>query len=107
MSARAKSPASWPNAKTAVMGPAQLAGVMSIVARESAASMGATPEMLEANIEACLMRAGGPTGPGAGWYEQANKECASVGKDAGIPRFTKRLHHARLHRPCLIIDRRT
>ncbi len=30
----------WPNAKTAVMGPAQLAGVMSIVARESAASMG-------------------------------------------------------------------
>ena len=30
----------WPNAKTAVMGPAQLAGVMSIVAKESAASMG-------------------------------------------------------------------
>jgi len=30
----------WPNARTAVMGPAQLAGVMSIVARESAASMG-------------------------------------------------------------------
>ncbi len=30
----------WPNAKSAVMGPAQLAGVMSIVARESAASMG-------------------------------------------------------------------
>ena len=30
----------WPNAKSAVMGPTQLAGVMSIVARESAASMG-------------------------------------------------------------------
>ncbi|MDO8363825.1 MAG: carboxyl transferase domain-containing protein [Actinomycetota bacterium] len=30
----------WPNAKSAVMGPAQLAGVMSIVSRESAASMG-------------------------------------------------------------------
>ena len=30
----------WPNAKTAVMGPAQLAGVLSIVARQSAASMG-------------------------------------------------------------------
>ncbi len=30
----------WPNAKSAVMGPAQLAGVMSIVARESATSMG-------------------------------------------------------------------
>ena len=30
----------WPNAKTAVMGPQQLAGVMSIVARQSAASQG-------------------------------------------------------------------
>jgi acetyl-CoA carboxylase carboxyltransferase component len=30
----------WPNAKIAVMGPQQLAGVMSIVARESAASQG-------------------------------------------------------------------
>jgi acetyl-CoA carboxylase carboxyltransferase component len=30
----------WPNAKTAVMGPQQLAGVMSIVSRQSAASMG-------------------------------------------------------------------
>ncbi len=30
----------WPNAKTAVMGPQQLAGVMSIVAKQSAASMG-------------------------------------------------------------------
>jgi acyl-CoA carboxylase subunit beta len=30
----------WPNAKTAVMGPQQLAGVMSIVARQSATSMG-------------------------------------------------------------------
>ena len=31
---------SWPNAKTAVMGPQQLAGVMSIVARQSATSLG-------------------------------------------------------------------
>jgi acetyl-CoA carboxylase carboxyltransferase component len=30
----------WPNAKTAIMGPEQLAGVMSIVARQSAASAG-------------------------------------------------------------------
>jgi acetyl-CoA carboxylase carboxyltransferase component len=30
----------WPHAKTAVMGPQQLAGVLSIVARQSAASMG-------------------------------------------------------------------
>ena len=30
----------WPNAKSAVMGPAQLAGVMSIVSRQSAESMG-------------------------------------------------------------------
>jgi acetyl-CoA carboxylase carboxyltransferase component len=30
----------WPTAKTAVMGPQQLAGVMSIVARQSAASLG-------------------------------------------------------------------
>jgi acyl-CoA carboxylase subunit beta len=30
----------WPNAKTAVMGPQQLAGVLSIVARQSATSMG-------------------------------------------------------------------
>ncbi len=30
----------WPNAKTAVMGPQQLAGVMSIVARQSAESLG-------------------------------------------------------------------
>jgi acetyl-CoA carboxylase carboxyltransferase component len=30
----------WPNAKTAVMGPQQLAGVLSIVARQSAASLG-------------------------------------------------------------------
>ena len=30
----------WPNARTAVMGPQQLAGVMSIVAKQSAASMG-------------------------------------------------------------------
>ena len=30
----------WPNAKSAVMGPAQLAGVMSIVSRQSAESLG-------------------------------------------------------------------
>ena len=30
----------WPNAKSAVMGPQQLAGVLSIVARQSAESMG-------------------------------------------------------------------
>ena len=30
----------WPNARSAVMGPQQLAGVLSIVARQSAASMG-------------------------------------------------------------------
>jgi acetyl-CoA carboxylase carboxyltransferase component len=30
----------WPNAKSAVMGPQQLAGVLSIVARQSAASAG-------------------------------------------------------------------
>jgi acyl-CoA carboxylase subunit beta len=30
----------WPNARTAVMGPQQLAGVLSIVAKQSAASMG-------------------------------------------------------------------
>jgi acetyl-CoA carboxylase carboxyltransferase component len=30
----------WPNAKTAIMGPEQLAGVMSIVARQSAANAG-------------------------------------------------------------------
>jgi acyl-CoA carboxylase subunit beta len=31
---------SWPSAKSAVMGPAQLAGVLSIVARQSAAARG-------------------------------------------------------------------
>jgi acetyl-CoA carboxylase carboxyltransferase component len=30
----------WPNARSAVMGPAQLAGVLSIVGRQSAASKG-------------------------------------------------------------------
>jgi acetyl-CoA carboxylase carboxyltransferase component len=43
MSGRAFQPRfvfSWPTAKTAVMGPAQLAGVLSIVAREAAASAG-------------------------------------------------------------------
>ncbi len=51
---------SWPGAKSAVMGPAQLAGVLSIVARESAASRGlpydeeqdkAMRELVEAQIE--------------------------------------------------------
>jgi acetyl-CoA carboxylase carboxyltransferase component len=43
MSGRAFQPRfvfSWPTAKTSVMGPAQLAGVLSIVARESAAEAG-------------------------------------------------------------------
>mgnify|MGYP003542923848 FL=1 len=52
---------SWPNAKSAVMGPQQLAGVISIVARQSAASRGdvydeeadaAMKEMIENQIEA-------------------------------------------------------
>ncbi|MGA8726864.1 MAG: carboxyl transferase domain-containing protein [Acidimicrobiales bacterium] len=51
----------WPNARSAVMGPAQLAGVLSIVARQSAAARGeafdeeadtAMREMVEAQIEA-------------------------------------------------------
>jgi acetyl-CoA carboxylase carboxyltransferase component len=51
----------WPNAKSAVMGPEQLAGVMSIVARQSAQAAGrvfdeeadaATRAELEARIEA-------------------------------------------------------
>ena len=51
---------SWPNAKSAVMGPQQLAGVISIVARQSAESRGnpydedadaAMKEMIEAQIE--------------------------------------------------------
>jgi len=52
---------SWPNAKSAVMGPAQLAGVLSIVGRQSAESRGlpydedqdkAMRELVEAQIEA-------------------------------------------------------
>ncbi len=51
----------WPNARSAVMGPAQLAGVLSIVGRQSAASKGVPfdedadrtmREMVEAQIEA-------------------------------------------------------
>src|SRR3954468_14262574 len=51
---------SWPNAKSAVMGPAQLAGVLSIVARQSAESRGKPydeekdaqmRELVEAQIE--------------------------------------------------------
>ena len=51
----------WPNARSAVMGPAQLAGVLSIVSRQSAAAKGvpfdeeadaAMREMVEAQIEA-------------------------------------------------------
>lgn len=51
----------WPNSKSAVMGPQQLAGVVSIVSRESAASRGlpfdeeadaAMRELIEAQIEA-------------------------------------------------------
>jgi acetyl-CoA carboxylase carboxyltransferase component len=43
MSGRSYSPRflfTWPNAKTAIMGPEQLAGVMSMVARQSAAGAG-------------------------------------------------------------------
>jgi acetyl-CoA carboxylase carboxyltransferase component len=52
---------SWPNAKSAVMGPAQLAGVISIVARQGAAAKGveydeeadvAMRQMIEDQIEA-------------------------------------------------------
>jgi acetyl-CoA carboxylase carboxyltransferase component len=52
---------SWPNARSAVMGPAQLAGVLSIVGRQSAASKGVAFDeeadatmraMVEAQIEA-------------------------------------------------------
>ncbi len=52
---------SWPHAKSAVMGPAQLAGVLSIVGRESAASRGlpydeeqdaVMRQLVEAQIEA-------------------------------------------------------
>jgi acetyl-CoA carboxylase carboxyltransferase component len=52
---------SWPNAKSAVMGPAQLAGVLSIVGRQSAQSRGlpydeeqdaAMRQLVEAQIEA-------------------------------------------------------
>ena len=51
----------WPNARSAVMGPAQLAGVLSIVGRQSAAAKGvafdeeadaAMRELVEAQIEA-------------------------------------------------------
>jgi acetyl-CoA carboxylase carboxyltransferase component len=51
----------WPNAKSAVMGPAQLAGVLSIVARQAAAAKGqpypdeqdaAMRQMVETQIEA-------------------------------------------------------
>jgi acetyl-CoA carboxylase carboxyltransferase component len=51
----------WPNARSAVMGPAQLAGVLSIVSRQSAAAKGvpfdeeadaAMRELVEAQIEA-------------------------------------------------------
>ena len=51
----------WPNARSAVMGPAQLAGVLSIVSRQSAAAKGAPfdeeadatmRELVEAQIEA-------------------------------------------------------
>src|SRR5437868_13448001 len=51
----------WPNAKSAVMGPAQLAGVLSIVARQSAIACGkdydeeqdkAMRELVENQIEA-------------------------------------------------------
>jgi acetyl-CoA carboxylase carboxyltransferase component len=51
----------WPHAKTAVMGPQQLAGVMSIVARQSAESMGrpfdeAADAEMRAAVEAQIER---------------------------------------------------
>ena len=62
---------SWPNARSAVMGPAQLAGVLSIVARQGAAARGeafdeeadaAMRAMVEAQIEA-RVPAAVPHGP--------------------------------------------
>ena len=52
---------SWPNSRSAVMGPAQLAGVMSIVARQSAADRGldfdeAADDELRASVEAQIER---------------------------------------------------
>ncbi|MBP2478225.1 acetyl-CoA carboxylase carboxyltransferase component [Crossiella equi] len=45
----------WPNAKSAVMGPAQLAGVLSIVARQAAAAKGAPyDEEADANLRAMV-----------------------------------------------------
>lgn len=51
----------WPNATTAVMGPQQLAGVLSIVARQSAASMGrpfdeVADEAMRRTVEAQIER---------------------------------------------------
>jgi acetyl-CoA carboxylase carboxyltransferase component len=51
----------WPNARTAVMGPQQLAGVMSIVAKQSATSMGrpfdaAADEALRKQVEEQIER---------------------------------------------------
>ncbi len=51
----------WPNARTAVMGPQQLAGVMSIIARQSAASMGnefdeAADEAMRTRVEEQIER---------------------------------------------------
>jgi acetyl-CoA carboxylase carboxyltransferase component len=51
----------WPNATTAVMGPQQLAGVLSIVARQSAASMGRpfdenADEAMRRSVEAQIER---------------------------------------------------
>jgi acetyl-CoA carboxylase carboxyltransferase component len=46
---------SWPNARSAVMGPAQLAGVLSIVARQSAAARGQTfDEEADAQMRAAV-----------------------------------------------------
>nr|BFF03079.1 hypothetical protein GCM10020241_47540 [Streptoalloteichus tenebrarius] len=45
----------WPNAKSAVMGPAQLAGVLSIVARQAAAAKGQPyDEEADANLRAMV-----------------------------------------------------
>src|SRR5581483_1275405 len=64
MSGRAYDPRflfSWPNAKTAVMGPEQLAGVMSIVARQAAAAAGRPRTRSNRSRWRCTSRPGSTT----------------------------------------------
>jgi hypothetical protein len=51
---------------------------------DSTASLGASPESLEAEIEATLQRAGGPNADGHDWYEKAHGECQSLADDSGV-----------------------